>query len=333
MSLGPTVAPESDDLSIVLIERYCAGTVSPAERAQVESWVLAHPDAVDWSPTPAAEIIRRAQTIMRQARERSTRPALKRIGVSGTQPLRPWRWYTLAGAALTTVALIVGWSRGIWRPHDATSAPMLTYLTGAGERASITLPDGSTVSLDVASRLNVPADYLAGNHTLRLEGEALFTVRHQLGIPLTVNTGAVRARVLGTSFLLRHYATDTTTLVAVSEGRVAVQANQARTVVLTAAQQVAIGRATLRERETDPAAFSFAAGVLTFTGGLFTDAIPELDRWYDVDIRLGDSALVGQRLTGEYAAGSLADLKDLLQLTYNIRVVQDGRVLTLYRRK
>ena len=41
------------------------------------------------------------------------------------------------------------------------------YVTDQGERANIVLPDGNTVALNVASRLEVPADYLAGDHALR----------------------------------------------------------------------------------------------------------------------------------------------------------------------
>jgi transmembrane sensor len=346
MSVNSPFIPDVD-----LIDRYLAGELSPAEAECVHQWTTSRADrdalvevlcahargvalerVIDvergvrmlWhSSTPVVQ--------ERGGQARVAYPAKQSRGGFSGQPLR-WRaWYALVGTTLATVALVVGWSSGILRLRDATQAPMLTYLTGPGERASITLPDGSTVALNVASRLMVPANYLAGNHTLRLEGEALFAVRHQLKTPVTVKAGTATARVLGTSFLVRHYATDTTILVAVREGRVAVQANQARTVVLTAVRQVTIGRATLRERETDPAAFSFATGVLTLTGGLFVDAIPELDRWYDADIRLGDSALVRRRLTGEYVAGSLVDLKDLLELTYHVRVVRVGRVLTLYR--
>ncbi|HXC24982.1 MAG TPA: FecR domain-containing protein, partial [Gemmatimonadaceae bacterium] len=62
-------------------------------------------------------------------------------------------------------------------------------------------------------------------------------------------------------------------------------------------------------------------------------AIVELDRWFDADIRLGDPMLEKQRIKGEFAAGSLADLSAILELTYNVRVVRDGRVLTLYPRR
>ena len=240
-------------------------------------------------------------------------------------------WYALAGMVLGVIALAAGWRTVVSR-HARAAAPVSVYATGAGERANITLPDGNTVALSVASRLEVPVNYLTGNHVLRLHGEALFTVRHQPGEAFTVLVDGAVARVLGTSFMVRRYTADTTTIVAVRDGKVAVRAGGMGSVVLTAARQVVIGEGSMRVGGAEPGVFGFATGVLTLSGGLFSEAIPELDRWYDADIRLGDSSLARRRLTGEYAAGSLADLTELLQGTYGVRVVRTGRILTLYRR-
>jgi transmembrane sensor len=167
-----------------------------------------------------------------------------------------------------------------------------------------------------------------GNRTLRLSGEALFTVAHHEGKPFTVIAGPSTTRVLGTQFTVRHYTTDTAALVAVRNGKVAVQST-----VLTGAQQVVVTpRAVGPIQRADRAAFSFATGILTLNSVPLSEAIVELDRWYDADIRLGDARLATWRLSGEYAAGSLADLTEFLEGTFNVRVVRAGRVLTLYPR-
>ena len=180
--------------------------------------------------------------------------------------------------------------------------------------------------LNVASRLEVPADYIAGDYTVHLTGEALFTVSHHEGAPFTVVAGKTAARVLGTSFTVRHYLTDTTAIVAVNEGKVAVGAT-----IVTARRLVEVGpTGVLLRRPADPSLFSFTTGVLTIEDMPLSSAIVELSRWYDADIRLGAPALVTQRIRGQFAAGSLADLTSILELTFDVRVVRDGRVLTLY---
>jgi ferric-dicitrate binding protein FerR (iron transport regulator) len=240
-------------------------------------------------------------------------------------------WYVLSGVGVGVALLVAGLKFGSVQllGGRATSEPAYTtYTTANGQRATITLSDGSTVTLNVASRLDVPVDYTRGDHALRLSGAALFKVLHHDLTPFTVVAGGTTTRVLGTSFVVRSYANDTAVTVAVRDGKVGVGS-----LVLTAERQVVIGHSGApRVRVADPAQFSFATGVLTLTGGLLADAIPELDRWYNADIRLGDPGLGSQRIQGNVSAGSLAELAAMLEWTYNVRVVRDGQVLTLFPR-
>ena len=344
MSLDLITPPGGgDDLPIALFERYCAGDATPPERAEIEAWMRRHPERQAWyeqlreglaagrfGEMSEADIGRHTDAILRRIRNNGVpqRVAMPPHGLGrgfGRGRSLVWPLWSLLGVA--AVALV--WLGMTTLRPAAHPGSMLTYTTGNGERAKITLPDGSTASLNVASRLDVPADYLSGNHTVHLRGEALFTVSHQAGRSFAVVTDSTTVHVLGTSFVVRHYADDTATVIAVREGKVGV-----RSAVLTAAQEIAVGPAgRVRPiQPADPARFSFANGVLTLTGGLLVDAIPELDRWYDADIRVQDPALATRRLTGEYAAGSLADLASILEMTFGVRVVRQGRVLTLYPR-
>jgi ferric-dicitrate binding protein FerR (iron transport regulator) len=226
------------------------------------------------------------------------------------------------------IAAFSGWQL---RPRASRSATVM-YTTSNGERANVTLPGGGTVALSVGSRLLVPADYPNGNHTLRLEGEALFSVRHHDRVPLVVIAGAVRTQVLGTSFAVRHYSTDSLTTVAVQSGKVAVADTATRrSVVLDAGRQAALHPGgTVTVRNIASGRFSFANGILSIDSLPLRDAVIELSRWYDADIRLGDSSLAPRLVTGGFRAESLSDCATILEWTFGIRVVRNGRVLTLY---
>jgi ferric-dicitrate binding protein FerR (iron transport regulator) len=103
--------------------------------------------------------------------------------------------------------------------------------------------------------------------------------------------------------------------------------------VVAANQEIEIGHEGMGVvRPASSAQFSFANGVLTLDRTLLPAAIPELNRWYNADIRLGDPSLRAQRITARLTAGSLTDLTELLSVTFNVRVVRDGRVLTLFPR-
>jgi ferric-dicitrate binding protein FerR (iron transport regulator) len=237
------------------------------------------------------------------------------------------RWYTMAGVVCGALMLAAVWQMGIRQPTPYESSTNgSTYTTANAERATITLPDGSTILLNVGSRVQVPTNYSAKNRTVKLSGEALFTVKPLSGAPFTVVAGPSTTRVLGTSFVVRHYETDTAAIVAVREGKVAVGE-----LVLTAAQATTVTKfGTTGIVPADTKQFGFANGVLEFDYRLFPEAIPELNRWYNADIRLGDSTLVTKKIVGVFKAGSLTDLISVLELTFGVRVVRDGNVLTLY---
>jgi ferric-dicitrate binding protein FerR (iron transport regulator) len=265
----------------------------------------------------------------RQPRRRSVFKAHPlRRGASKGQTLRRSVWYGIASIALVSIAILAGWRGLASHVGGYKDTSVLTYVTGNGERANIILPDGNTVALNVASHLEVPADYADGDHTVRLTGEAMFTVLHHEGAPFAVLAGPTTTRVLGTNFVVRRYATDSMTTVAVHQGKVSV-----RSMVVMADRQVEIGRTGVpNTREVNPSLFSFATGVLMLDGVRLSDAIPELNRWYDADIRLGNPALANRMLMGDLPAGTVGEVQEVLELMFNVRVLREGRVLTLFPR-
>ncbi len=246
-----------------------------------------------------------------------------------------------SGRSLLRLAT-TGWSRPVaiiagafcavlaWYGFTRTSTAVdpnrsFVYMTAPGEQATVRLPDGSLARLNVATRLEVPADYDRGNRTLRLEGEALFTTEHKTGSPFTVIAGPSATRVLGTTFSIRYYATDTAASVAVGDGKVSV-----RSMVLVAGQRVLVTAQNVREVNTTPNDITFAYSKLVLNDVSLLSAIRELNRWYGADIQVGDSSLNNKRVFGVFPIGSITDLATMLEWTFHLRVVRDGSMLTLY---
>lgn len=255
-----------------------------------------------------------------------TAPSVMSRRSTPRRPVRPWLAVGVAGAIVCGAMAMRYWSSA----RVTTSRP-LAYSTGMGQRATIALPDGSQVMLDVASRLDVPSDFAAGNHVLRLNGHAAFAVTHHDNAPISVIAGGITTQVLGTEFAVRHYDSDRSTTVTVRDGRVSVRSTL-QPIVLAASQQVRFDSSGAKIGAMDPDAFAFEHGVLSLTHVSLRDAIPELNRWYDADIRLADPALGDAPLTSRLGAGSVIDLIDMLELTFGVRVERDGRVLTVFRR-
>jgi ferric-dicitrate binding protein FerR (iron transport regulator) len=361
-----TFTSQTNRPSAEMLDRYFAGDVTPAEAECVRAWaaqsvggdsglealrrmrVGAVPST--WDPLSRWTEMARRLTTEREAlqshqtAENTLSPEVSADTKLGAPTLqtspRPRTrflnkripsttlWYSFAGSLLAILLLVLGWNSGVHRVSESLSAHASVYTTARGERGTVTLPDGSTVILNVASRLEVPADYGVGNRTVRLYGEGLFTIAHRAQAPFTVLTGASTTRVLGTRFVVRHYATDSVVTVAVRDGKVAVQSS-----VVSANQEVHVkGRKVSPVQSANPGQFTFATGVLTLDNMPLAQAIPELERWYDVDIQCSNDVLTGRRVKGRFVAGSLSDLTEILEWTFNLRVVRDGRILTLYSR-
>jgi ferric-dicitrate binding protein FerR (iron transport regulator) len=58
------------------------------------------------------------------------------------------------------------------------------------------------------------------------------------------------------------------------------------------------------------------------------DALPELSRWYDVEIRVFDAELRSRPFTGRFRDESLSDVLDALSLALSARYERGGRVIT-----
>ena len=257
---------------------------------------------------------------------RGVRNRAVRGGRFKAQPLRHWIWYGGMTTVIGILGILIGWHTGAHPRFDHRVRPTSTYATTNGQRATITLLDGTTVVLGVASRLDVPGDFAMGNHQVVLAGEALFTVPRHAETPFTVLAGTTRTRVLGTSFVVRRYLNDTVTTVVVRDGKVAVDST-----VVTAQHLLTVKpHHRLDLQMADPATFSFATGVLTLNATSLPDAITELDRWFDVDIRLGDPVLAKKRFVGRFTTESVAELTHLFEMVYDVRAVRVGRVITLF---
>ena len=343
----------NDEVSPSVLDRSLAGECSGEEVTRVYAWVAASPDHAaelaklrEIRDVAASRLVWNVNGMWEALRGRLAEEEVSWAAPQRRSPMasaerasetpRSLRWNVrlgvsalVSGAVILTASWAFAHVRTASRAADPESA-YITYTTRPGERATVTLPDGNTVALNVASRLEVPVKYRAGYHTVRLvEGEALFTVAHHSATAFTVISGTTTTRVLGTSFVVRKYPTDPATTVAVDEGRVAVGR-----LVVAAQHLVEISpEGTTQVRMANPSEFAFASGTLVIRPTTLSKEIPELDRWYDAEIRLGDPALAGETFQGHFGAGSLADLSTLLQMMFDVRIVREGRVLTLYPKK
>lgn len=91
----------------------------------------------------------------------------------------------------------------------SVAAPkLIDYKTKRGQRASLTLSDGSVITLGPDSKLSYPDSFAANRRDVYLEGEAFFEVAKNPEKPFTVHSYELETRVVGTSFKIDAFRND-----------------------------------------------------------------------------------------------------------------------------
>jgi ferric-dicitrate binding protein FerR (iron transport regulator) len=73
-------------------------------------------------------------------------------------------------------------------------------------------------------------------------------------------------------------------------------------------------------------------GELVLRDAPLSEVASELGRWYDGEVRLGDSSLTEVPLTASFAAESFREAIGVIVTVAPVRAVWRGRTVTLYRR-
>ena len=210
-----------------------AGSLDYAERAAFVAWLKASPihveeylgvaavarDLAAAADDPAVSL----DSLLEQAR------ADKTVGIPWMESPTPgrdrhdartrgagrWRLAAMAAAVSVAFAVLLGWAIKV----ELFAIPA-TYETARGEQGAWLLADGSKLRLNTESTVTVR--YTRAERLVELmRGQAHFTVAHDTSRRFRVAAGEVEAIAVGTQFDV--YRMHATTIVTVSEGKVAVR--------------------------------------------------------------------------------------------------------------
>jgi Fe2+-dicitrate sensor, membrane component len=230
---------------------------------------------------------------------------------------RPVLRWAAAMAASVLVAVCLGW----W----LTFSPAEQFQTKVGEQRSVVLADGSRVTLNTASRIEVR---LQAKHRVveLLQGEALFEVAHDEQRPFDVHMGNIAVRAVGTQFNIDRRAART--VVTVLEGRVAVVAGvHGNLPVLSAADQVTVDAAGLSTLQRDvnlTEAIAWTQHQLVFKHRLLGEVAAEFNRYNVGQIEIRSAALRAEEVTGTFRTQDVESFLAVLAGIPGVQVAADG---------
>ena len=336
------------------LARYVSGEAGATERADIEKWAAATEsnramleslrrrwnaagDGAEWNVDAAWS------RLAPRLREVTVEPVVVDIASRRAQKtswLSAGRLIPLAAAAALVLAVAFRFATVDRAPAGGTMAMSATEMrTGVGEQRTINLVDGSEVMLGAASTLRLADGFGASTREVFLEGQAFLRVKHDSVRPFVVNAHGTRTTDLGTAFEVRAYPEEGVRVV-VTEGVVEVRRSSASqdSAVLQSGDvaEVPDSGATVIHRQQDvDRLLGWTRGELVFDNAPLSEVARELERWYNVEVRIDDASLRDLHLTANPRIGeSLDEILNLVQgalSSHRVRAERNGNVVTFRR--
>jgi transmembrane sensor len=304
--------------------------VSPQALEQAAEWLVRLQDGATSADRAACEQWRAADPQHAAAWERAER-LLDRLGALPPElamPVLNRPPHAARRAAITRIVsamltVPVGWAG--WR--YAQQQPWAADIhTATGERRTVTLADGTSVTLNTASAIDV-RDTASERLIVLRNGEIMVRSGHaRPGAPLLVRTPEGTLQALGTVFNVRRY--EASTSVAVLEGAVRIMpaatdgADAGVAKIINAGNQTRFNRRHIAPvRAADPALNAWTRGMLLADQMRLDELVAELSRYRNGLLRV-DPSVAALRVSGAFPIGDSERTLDMLVSTYPVDAVQ-----------
>jgi ferric-dicitrate binding protein FerR (iron transport regulator) len=234
-----------------------------------------------------------AEHVAQLAKQRSWKPAII-IGIIGL------------AAVLTLIFFInkAGEDRAI--ASALSAGDVRAYETSYGQQVNVTLDDSTVVRLGPESKLTVPRRFGIGLRAVRIDGTANFDVTRSLAQPFQVRSGQVIMNALGTNFTVRRYPSDPTLVLFVKDDTVEVRLGEESRLVV-AGNGISVspeGAVQVPAKEQLDEARTWVDGSVTIAGQKLRYVLPQMKRWYGLNISVEDTKLLDRDVFLHAAANS-----------------------------
>jgi transmembrane sensor len=197
--------------------------------------------------------------------------------------------------------------------------------------AIVNLDDGTRVTLVPESKVTVPKNFGPNLRAVRIDGAARFTVRPGGSERFQVRARDVAVEATGTDFVVRLLTADSSVSAVVTDGSILVRAGDSSRAVAKGGG-VVVGKdgsmraATPAEIEEST---SWTNGQLTLANRPLRDVLPELKRWYGLDLKVPDLTLLDRPVTVRASLDSPMEAIKALEQSGNLKFGYEGETMVL----
>lgn len=202
-----------------------------------------------------------------------------------------------------------------------------TLSTAKGEKATLSLSDGSVIQLNSESRLIYPNYFDTDSREVEFEGEGYFKISKDASRPFRVNCNNTVTEVTGTEFNIRNRKNDIS--ITVVEGSVKTFSNnEAAGVSVTKGEMITLkpsGNFSKPVKVNLEHSTAWRKNKIAFSRTPLRLAAEELERCYsNVEIIIVSDSLKQKTITGLFDTNSIDDILSIFSLTMDIKISKNG---------
>lgn len=234
--------------------------------------------------------------------------------------------FYISAAAAAVVLVVLGVNF-----YSNMPARLIQASAGYGQTKEVVLPDGSHIWLNAGTTIEYPEEFRDRERMVNLkDGQAFFEVKHDADHPFRVVAQGLDVTVLGTSFDVKSFITESAATVTVNTGKVGVMPKSRPATMLLPGQQARLDKSTgqLTTREVDAMGnASWRDRKLVFEKERFGDIVLALERRYDVQIKVNNPQLLQQEVTLRLDNQPLEQVLSVMAFSNNFKYTINGRIV------
>lgn len=213
--------------------------------------------------------------------------------------------------------------------HEKEMVTMQTVLVPAGQRAQLTLVDGTKVWLNANTTFTFPNHFSAQNRKVLLNGEGYFDVTSNKKQPFIVETEKYDIKVWGTKFNVLAYSGNNIFETSLLEGSVELlkQGNKSGVLIHPNERIFLKNKSLVLAPISHFNYFRWKEGLICFDNESFPDMVKKLELYFDLKIYVKNKAILNYQLSGKFRTkDGVEHILKVLQLRNKFRYKIDNKL-------
>jgi transmembrane sensor len=314
-----------------LLIRFLSEECNEEERQTVDRWLEASPEnktyfqelSILWNASASSATFQKdwLKKDWNTVRDRIDEIRIKELNKPVQQRSLIYTFARLAAVIVLAIGVY------LYVQHSSDKTAVHQAIASAGIK-TLTLPDGSKVSLNANAKLIYPEVFDSEKREVTLEGEAFFEILRDTKKPFRIKTNGVTTEVLGTSFNIN--STADSAVVTVVTGKVMLYEDKHSAIVMTAGEQGIYNDRGLEKRmNSDRNFLSWKTNILTFQSTPLEEVVDDLSRHYGRHIQIESKQLEHCTVTSTFRQQTLEEVLEELKVLFALELSRSGDIIML----